>query len=250
MSSIVQPKDLKVVFDLDDTLVMTMVKFNRAAFECGGLVAEALGWHAPYAPELLDMQVRIDVDLADKLGFGPTKYAACWLQTYQMLCDGCGLTPDENVMYRLQRAATKPFIGPCELVPGAFNIVSELSDSGYELYMCTMGDQQVQLTKLNSARLTKFFPEDRVHVVQKSKVGALRQIAGDSLELTVMIGDSLKSDIKSAQEVGIHPVHVVCPTQWLYNMVDESELDSYWRLSRLDQVPGTLARILKGEEPD
>ncbi|MFH1046999.1 MAG: HAD-IA family hydrolase [Patescibacteria group bacterium] len=249
MPAIILPNDLKVVFDLDDTLIMTMVKFNRTAVECGSLIIDALGWYAPYAPDLFDLQVRIDIELTSTLGFGPQKFATCWLQTYEMLCNERGLIPSDTVKYRLQRIAMKPFIGPSELVPGAKDTIIQLHAAGYQLFMCTMGERNVQLTKLISTGLKDYFRLDRVHATTRSKVDVLREIAADSPELTVMVGDSKKSDIKAAQEVGAQAIHVECPTQWSYNHLDDTELGPYWHPPDISGVPAVLDRIRQGEKP-
>ncbi len=249
MSHLIQPKELKVVFDLDDTLIMTMVKFNRAAFECGGIVMNALGWYSAYAPQILDLQQRIDVEFTERYGFGPRKYVACWLETYRLLCEEQALIPSDDVGHRLQRAAMKPFIGSSEVVPGAFSTLEAVKDLGYELYMCTIGDKNVQLTKVLSSGLGRYFPETRVFVVSPSKSEVLAQIAADTPERTVMIGDSKKSDITVAQQLGIHAVYVSCPTQWTYNDMDESVLGPYWAPFGIRGVPDVLSRICRGETP-
>jgi len=246
---ILQLKDLKVVFDLDDTLIMTMVKFNHAAFECGRIVVQALGWYAPYAPDIMALQVKLDIELTEELGFGPTKYATCWLKTYETLCDERALIPDEDVKYRLQRAARRPFTPPFDLVPGALDVVKQIAPHVSSLDIITMGEEPVQKSKVFNSPLLPLFSDDRIHAVQENKITALAAIAGNSPERTVMIGDSKKSDITAAQAVGAHPILVECPTHWSFNNVDDDKLGPYWSLSCIKEVPATLERIMRGASP-
>jgi putative hydrolase of the HAD superfamily len=97
-----------------------------------------------------------------------------------------------------------------------FPFVTELLDylhSKYQLHIITNGFEEVQFIKLNSSGLEKYFkeiitsegagykkPDRNIFYYSLNKSGA-------SIDNSIMIGDSLESDIIGARDVGIDQVY-------------------------------------------
>ena len=95
------------------------------------------------------------------------------------------------------------------LIPGAKELLAELSSKGYRLVIITNGLKEVQKPRIEKIKLTHFFDSiivsDEIGIAKPNP--AFFKIAADSInhpakEKVLVIGDSLSSDIKGGNNYG------------------------------------------------
>jgi putative hydrolase of the HAD superfamily len=116
----------------------------------------------------------------------------------------------------LHTCPTKPY-----LIDGCLELLGYLTAKGYRLHILTNGFSDVQLIKLKSAGIEHYFE----HIITSESIGAMKphpsifqhalNTAGALLSESVMIGDSLETDIAGAMAVGM-PCIYFNPNQTLH----------------------------------
>ncbi|MBU0625019.1 HAD family hydrolase [Patescibacteria group bacterium] len=232
---------VRVVFDLDDTLLAEADKRNRTAFSCASIIIHELGNQAPYLEELLGSQRQHHLRLIQKYGHHPDWYIESWLRAWTDLrIRGARYVA---IAARLRHAAERCYQSPYILMTGALSVLTTLSqDQRYELYLVTVGDTKTQSHKLNACGLHQFLPSERVFIPPLSKLEPLQQIAGDHPDRAVMIGNSFSSDMDPAIQAGLLPVWIPCPAiQYYYGDYPSAEsVERCTQLSDIQQVPDLL----------
>jgi putative hydrolase of the HAD superfamily len=116
---------------------------------------------------------------------------------------------------------------PVTLLDHAEDAVARLAD-GYRLMLVTKGDLFDQESKIARSGLADFF--DAVEIVAEKSVSVYRAIASRNdfdFTTTVMVGDSLKSDILPVATIGGNAIHVPYGTTWQHEAVHEDVLSAY-----------------------
>jgi len=104
---------------------------------------------------------------------------------------------------------------PIELLPHAGEAVEALSESHHRLILITKGDLMDQERKLAQSGLGEHF--DRVEIVSEKTEDTYARIFaehGDGAARAMMVGNSLKSDIRPALEAGAWAAHVPFELTW------------------------------------
>jgi putative hydrolase of the HAD superfamily len=101
-----------------------------------------------------------------------------------------------------------------KLFPHTTEILDYLIDKKYTLHLITNGFEKVQLNKINSSGINKYF----THVITSECSNSLKpkkeifdyalQKAGATLEESIMLGDNLEADIQGAINAGMDCVFV------------------------------------------
>jgi putative hydrolase of the HAD superfamily len=104
---------------------------------------------------------------------------------------------------------------PIELLPHAREAVEAMARSHHQVLLITKGDLLDQERKLAESALWEFF--DGVEIVSEKTPETYARIFsahGDGPERAMMVGNSLKSDIRPALEAGAWAVHVPFELSW------------------------------------
>jgi putative hydrolase of the HAD superfamily len=130
---------------------------------------------------------------------------------------------------------------PVETLPGARETLECLKDR-HRLLMITKGDLFDQERKLAQSGLGDLF--DAVEIVSEKDVATyakLFQRHGDGPERSMMVGNSLKSDILPALQAGCWAVYVPHELIWELERAEEpTRTARYTRLETLRQLPELL----------
>ena len=105
---------------------------------------------------------------------------------------------------------------PIEFLDGVTETLPWLGER-FRLFLLTKGDQEVQVSKLERSGLAHHF--EGVHVVQEKDDEVLKGLMVDyglQPEMTWMVGNSPRSDINPALEVGIGAVHIPHSNTWSF----------------------------------
>ena len=134
---------------------------------------------------------------------------------------------------------------PVELLDGVADVLAELASS-HRLVLVTKGDLFHQETKVASSGLAGLF--EAVHIVSEKDPDTYRRVldaAGVEPAGFVMVGNSLRSDVLPAAEIGARGVHVPYQITWGLEQAElpEALMGRVVQLDRLTQLPGALGRL-------
>lgn len=193
-----------VFIDLDDTLL----DFCRAEREALSRTLMYFGYEPKC--EILDRYNVINAQFWKRLETGELNRAEIKRGRYKQLAEefSIKLTPDElNFQYEIELAKGHYFLD------GAEWLIDTLRSEGYRLYLATNGTAHVQKSRIASAGFADSF--DGIFISQELGFykpdkhyfeACFAQISDFCKAQTVMVGDSLSSDIKGGINAGIATV--------------------------------------------
>ncbi|MBI1417473.1 MAG: HAD family hydrolase [Limimaricola sp.] len=223
-----------VGFDADDTLWQNE-KFFRMTQD---RFAELLGEHA--APE--DLHQRLVAAERRNLalyGFGIKGFVLSMIETAIEVTDA--RVPARTIA-QLIDAGQDMLAHPIDLLPNAREAVEALSGKA-DVILITKGDLLDQERKLAQSGLGELF--DAVEIVSdKTPAVYSRIFARHDTARAMMVGNSLKSDVLPALEVGAWGTHVPHDLTWDYEHA-EPPVDNpkFHRIADLGALPGLIEQI-------
>ena len=196
-----------VGFDADDTLWHNERFFALTQERFAELLAD---YAAPdhLAERLLEAERRN----LGRYGYGIKGFVLSMIET------AVEVTEDRvpaRVVRRILEAGHEMLEHPIELLPHAGAAVEALAASHHRLILITKGDLLDQERKLAQSGLGDFF--DRVEIVSEKRADTYARIFaahGDGAERAMMVGNSMKSDVRPALEAGAWGVHVPFELSW------------------------------------
>ena len=130
---------------------------------------------------------------------------------------------------------------PVEPLPGVAETLETLKD-GYKLVMVTKGDLMNQEQKLARSGLGEHF--HAIEIVSEKDANTYRRVVarqGVRPEATVMIGNSMKSDVLPALEAGLWGIHIPYHITWAHEHAEPpSDSPRFAKLETIAEVPGWL----------
>jgi putative hydrolase of the HAD superfamily len=223
-------------FDADDTLWQNehFYRLTEARF------AELLGDHvdAPaVSARLLDAQRR-NLKL---YGFGIKGFTLSMIETAVEVTGG--RVPGE-VVARILAIGRELLAHPIEMLPHAREVLEDLA-SLHRLVLITKGDLFDQERKVAQSGVGELF--EAVEIVSDKDVATYARIFsryGDGPERSMMVGNSLKSDVVPAIEAGSWGVYVPHELTWVLEHVDAPKDHPRFRqVADLGQLATTIAEI-------
>ncbi len=222
-----------VVFDADDTLWRSEDYFSAAE----QFYAELVGpYAAPEADVLADLH-RIEVGNVPLSGYGVKPYALSMVEAAVHSTDGA---IPSRVILQLVEYSYEMLRHPVELLDGVADTLVELART-HRLGVITKGDLLHQMRKFRASGLAHLF--DRVRVVEEKDTATYREVFrewGVDPARTLMVGNSVRSDVLPILELGGHGVHVPYHTTWSHEHVEE-HAGGFTEMTRLADLVGWLA---------
>ncbi len=221
-------------FDADDTLWQNEQFFRRTEKHFASLLAGHAEGHDIEA-RLLEAEKR---NLA-LYGFGIKGFTLSMIETALEL--GGGNVPPA-VIREILDAGREMLSHPVETLPHVRETLEQLAGN-YRLVLITKGDLFDQERKLAQSGLGELF--DAVEIVSDKTAATYHRIFsrhGDGPERSMMVGNSLKSDVVPAIEAGSWGVYIPHELTWVLEHVDEPS--GAPRFRRLDHL-GELDRLLR-----
>lgn len=222
-----------ILFDIDDTLL---------DFEKGELASlkEALT-HAglPYDEKIRDRYLEINAGLWREYEAGTITRAQIFERRFARLLRACHLEGDAPAIEAyyhqlLDQAAI--------LMPGTLELLDQLGD--YNLYIASNGVEPVQLSRLKAAGIIDhfkdFFVSDSIGAPKPTGIffqHAMSRIPGFKAEETLIVGDSLTSDIDGGNRAHIDSV-------WFNprHLPNRSKIRPVYQISQLSELQKILER--------
>lgn len=207
----------RIIFDLDDTLLQTGQYYNRQL----NLFAEKISKNFPSAgskEDILSVYFEIDSKAIMKHGYDKSHFPESMGKTWEYFCRQYNVSVEKEDLEECHEIGWEVYTTIPEPVDRMEKTIEQLYPD-YELLLYTMGDSEIQFEKINYYSLQRWFTE--IHVVPLKEIKYLSQIVrpyppGD----TMIVGDSLRGEIKPALELGIKPVHRKSDFPWGYHEVD------------------------------
>ena len=224
-----------VLFDLDDTLF----DFHKA--EKIALTKTLVHFGIDPTEETLALYSTINAAHWKRLELGEISREEVKVGRYRELFKTIGVEcdPVKATAYYESMLALGPYC-----MPGAPELLEELYRQ-YRLYIVSNGTAKVQEGRIGSSRIAKYM--DGIFISQI--LGANKpdkqffdicfaEIPDFSLSETVIIGDSLSSDIKGGINAGI-------TTVWFNpkGIENDSDIKPDYTIKELSEVPGLLSQI-------
>jgi putative hydrolase of the HAD superfamily len=132
---------------------------------------------------------------------------------------------------------------PVEPLPGVAETLAALKD-GYRLVMVTKGDLMNQEQKLARSGLGDYF--EAIEIVSEKDANTYRRVVarqGVAPEATVMIGNSMKSDVLPALEAGLWGIHIPYHITWAHEHAEPpADSPRFAKLETITDVPPWLRR--------
>jgi putative hydrolase of the HAD superfamily len=225
-------------FDADDTLWQNEQFFRMTERRFAALLAD----HAEeehISARLLEAEKR---NLA-VYGFGIKGFTLSMIETAIEITEGRAPT---SVIAEILAAGREMLGHPIEALPHARETVEKLAVA-YRLVLITKGDLFDQERKLAQSGLGDLF--DAVEIVSDKSPATYISIFsrhGDGVEKSMMVGNSLKSDVVPAIEAGSWGIHVPHELTWALEHVEPPVAAPRFRqIADLSELPRLIESIGK-----
>lgn len=209
-----------VLVDFDDTLVRTAPRFAEARGALFDLLA-GLGFERARIERVHNEEV--DPLMRARHGFGPQRLGEAFRETYRALCAEAGLEPDPVMVGRCSGLGDA-VAGTPPAIEGALPALRRLADRLPTAIYTQAGDAGYQLGCLRGAGALEVVGEERVRVVPVKTADTLREtlryFGVDDAGSTWMVGNSLRSDVNPALELGVNAILVEVDDPWHHDVVE------------------------------
>lgn len=195
-----QTKNKVLIYDLDDTLVDT----SEVYYSVREKFLQILIDEGFPSEKILDLFETIDTKNITIYGHRPERYKISMLETYDSCCKKFSFLIKDNILKELEKCG-KTIL---EKMPLLIDNALELLEWGYKNYrqvLFTRGLESLQIQKITHVGLTHFFDKIKVVSTKDKQIlsGFLSEINACKEDCWI-IGDSVKSDINPAIELGIN----------------------------------------------
>lgn len=188
--------------------------------------------------------LEVEINNLKLYGYGVKSFTLSMIETAIDLTRGA--VPAKTIMeiLGLGRAMLEH---PVEPLPGVAETLEALKDR-YKLVMVTKGDLMNQEQKLARSGLGDFF--NAIEIVSEKDANTYRRIVarqGIAADETVMIGNSMKSDVLPALEAGMWGIHIPYHITWAHEHAEPpSDSPRFAKLESISELPGWLSDVNRG----
>ncbi len=167
--------------------------------------------------------------------------------TLSMIETAIEITDDKvpaSILHDILRTGREMLRHPVETLPHVRETLTDLSER-YRLILITKGDLFDQERKLAQSGLGDLF--DDVQIVSEKTPQIYQRIfnsAGLNPTASMMVGNSLKSDVIPAIEVGSHGVYVPHNLTWVHEHAEPpTDEPRFHNIEHLGELPDLISRL-------
>lgn len=209
-----------LIMDLDDTLIHCNKYFVESRNRFANVMKK---WFKVLSKqEILQKQSELDIKRVEQHGLHSSIYTQSLVATYRYYCEKFDRKMKGAEINQVQKIGESVFQRKVKPFPYMYEILDSLQTDGHQLYLFTGGDEANQSRKITQLRLIDYF-EDRIFIYEHKNSASLQQvinkIEADKKDIW-MVGNSLKTDIKPAIELGLNAIHIPAEIEWSYNIID------------------------------
>lgn len=219
-----------IILDLDDTLIDT----SDIYFEARKSFVKLFNGSFP-EKYIIDTFEKIDTANFSKYGYDPVRYYMSMKDTYKTLVSSNALQefiPNIKKCYNLLYSKPK-------LISGAIQLLDDLRKRKSTVCLITRGKEEFQNYKIDSVNIRHYF--DHIKIVDNKDSILFKKVISAlnfTLDETLSIGDSLKSDIIPCMELNIDCIkynYNHSEYEWLQ---DKIQIDSkgYIEVNNLSEI--------------
>jgi putative hydrolase of the HAD superfamily len=237
-------KKQNVLFNLDDTLVECNKYFKLVIKQFADMLGDWFRDGAISLEQIKQKQVELDLASVSQNGITSLHFPLSFVYTYVYFCELTRTKVDASKVELLERLGKSVYEFAAEPLPDMYETLQELKQEGHELYLHTAGDEAIQRNKIAQLQLAAYF-DNRVFISKFKNTTALQHIVEqmqfDPKE-TWMIGNSLRTDILPALELGVQTIYIPAAVEWQYNVIEINvqPRGAFLTLPSLKEVPETI----------
>lgn len=234
------PRITTIAFDADDTLWQNEQFFRLTEQRFADLLADYTD-----AADLTDRLIAAVTRNLQYYGFGMKGFALSMVETALEVTDH---RVPGRVIAEVLAAGRELLTYPIETLPYVDQALSQLQET-HRLILVTKGDIFDQERKLAASGLADYFAAIEI-VADKTPATYARifERHTEGADHTVMVGNSLRSDILPPLAAGGFAIYVPHELTWSYEHADEPvDEPRYARVDHIGQLPAAIARF---ESPD
>lgn len=230
---------LKTLFwDLDDTLTQTQLYYNKANDASAQLVFELLGGLISLE-EVKSTMRQVDKDNIKIYGYSRKRMPNSWKDTYTVLANKYGIATTSENIEKVYDSGEEIFRMNIPLYEDSIPTLQIVKDMGYEMRILTLGEVAIQEKRIKDTNIASYFND--IHIVSEKTTEMYRKIVGvDNLHSSVMIGNSLRSDIEPALDNNMFALHVNRES-WVHDQIEVDTNHPKYRF--IEQLPD-LTKVL------
>ncbi len=228
---------IKVVgFDADDTLWVNEPYYRENEYQLASLLSD-------YMPkeELIRKLYQIELGNIEAYGYGIKSFMLSMIQTAIEVSEGNIST---NKILEIIGLGKDMLAKNIELLDGVKKVLNQLYGN-FRLILVTKGDLLDQERKLRKSRLEKYF--HHIEIVSDKHENSYKKLI-KHLDIKpaefLMVGNSMKSDIIPAINIGCQAVFVPYHTTWVHEYVENTEIDRalFTEIEKLTDLPALLTK--------
>lgn len=209
-----------VLVDFDDTLVDTAPRFERARRSLFERMTE-LGYDRARVEHVHHHVV--DPGLRQEFGLGPQRLPRAFVETYRALCREAGTELDPGIADACRRLGGQ-VAGTPPAIDGAMDALRHLASTLPTVVYTQASDVEYQMSCLRDAGAVEAVGPDRVRVVPLKTPAVLRETLDRfgvaAPDRAWMVGNSIRSDINPALEVGVRAMLVEVDDPWQHDVME------------------------------
>jgi len=230
------PRITTIAFDADDTLWQNEQFFRLTEQRFADLLKDYTD-----APDLNDRLIAAVTRNLQFYGFGMKGFALSMVETALEVTEH---RVPGTVIAEILAAGRELLTYPIETLPYVDQALEAL-EPNYRLILVTKGDIFDQERKLAASGLADYFAA--VEIVADKTVASYERIFARHTEgaaHTVMVGNSLRSDIIPALGAGAYAVYVPHDLTWAYEHAEEpADHARYRRIAHLGELESAIAQL-------
>ena len=223
-----------IAFDADDTLWDNEPFFRNAEHK----LCEML---APYGSEeeLSDRIFGVEMANMPDYGYGAIAFTMSLIESAIKISDGKISAREIGEIIEMGRQLLRLDATPLD---GVAETLRTLKESGkYRLVVFTKGELLTQENKLKRSGLRSFF--DKVFIVSDKKEANYQRLCNDlqiEPEELLMVGNSLKSDILPALNIGAKAIYIPYEIMWQHEIIDHFEHERMAQVGNIREILSVL----------
>lgn len=222
-----------LIVDLDGTLVVCGRYYLAANDDVADALASHFGLDKALVRELIEF-TDVWAIRAAKEGFKKERFPrslAAVAGAVQMICHPDGWIYPSVMEWALHRGEQVFDFekSPYEPFVGALETLQLYKDHGWHLWVCTKGDEPVQVEKITRHGIDKLV--DGWRVVSQKNPEVLRQFCEElhiPIDQAIYVGDSVRDDITPAKALGMRAVRVATMPEdhWVHDTAPDTLSDA------------------------
>ena len=221
-----------LIFDADDTLWENNIFYENTRKALFGL-CEKNGSPLALAERAF---ITTETRIVHEKGYGTANFLDILELFFSELLPSSARPEFEQIVNNFKANIRQPR----QLFPGVMETLQYLSDK-YTMYVLTKGDYDEQSGKIDQSGLNGLFSGRFVE--SEKNIATYRRLMHKyewQMEETCMIGNSPKSDINPALQLGMHAIYIHYPSTWYLDdeplLADHEKLISLTQFSDLSKV--------------